>query len=165
MEPGQSDRAGLRRFSLDGIPAAERCFLRDLLGGQLALPKAPDRAAPVRVSITRRVRTMGTTRPWRERTLRSRSWKTRRPAADRCDGCRPCFFCLPPHAMAGHVFTCEQESGRYWPSSFGLSVISASLVSSSVATLAAFCSPVRTTLVGSITPESTKSSYLSVAAL
>ncbi len=49
--------------------------------------------------------------------------------------------------------------------SFGFSAIRASLVKSSVATLAAFCRAVRVTLVGSMTPALTRSSYTSVAAL
>ena len=48
---------------------------------------------------------------------------------------------------------------------FGRSAISASVVSISAATDAAFCSAVRTTLVGSMTPALTRSSYSSVAAL
>ena len=53
----------------------------------------------------------------------------------------------------------------FLPASLGFSAIRASLVSSRVATLAAFCSAVRVTLVGSMTPALTRSSYLSVAAL
>ena len=48
-------------------------------------------------------------------------------------------------------------------SSLGFSAIRASLVSSSVATLAAFCRAVRVTLVGSMTPALTRSSYSSVS--
>ena len=44
-------------------------------------------------------------------------------------------------------------------SSFGISVISDSVVSSSAATLAAFCSAVRTTLAGSMMPAATRSPY------
>ena len=51
------------------------------------------------------------------------------------------------------------------PFSSGFSAIMASVVSSSDATLAAFCSAVRTTLVGSMTPALIRSSYSSVAAL
>src|SRR5216683_2080922 len=47
----------------------------------------------------------------------------------------------------------------------GFSATAASVVISIVATLAAFSSAVRTTLVGSITPALTRSSYCSVAAL
>jgi hypothetical protein len=50
-------------------------------------------------------------------------------------------------------------------SSFGFSAISASLVSSRVATLAAFWRAVRVTLTGSMTPAFTRSSYTPVAAL
>src|SRR5262249_15087581 len=45
---------------------------------------------------------------------------------------------------------------------FGFSATSASVVRRSAATDDAFCSAVRTTLVGSITPEPTRSSYLAV---
>jgi hypothetical protein len=47
----------------------------------------------------------------------------------------------------------------------GFSATAASVVSSSEATLAAFWSAERTTLVGSITPAANRSSYVSVAAL
>ena len=50
-------------------------------------------------------------------------------------------------------------------SSLGFSATNASDVSSRVDTLAAFCSAVRVTFVGSITPAFTRSSYFSVAAL
>ena len=50
-------------------------------------------------------------------------------------------------------------------SSLGRSTISASVVTSSAATDAAFCSAERTTFVGSMTPASTRSSNSSVAAL
>ena len=50
-------------------------------------------------------------------------------------------------------------------SSLGISLTSASVVSSRLATLAAFCSAVRVTLVGSITPASKRSVYSPVAAL
>ena len=52
----------------------------------------------------------------------------------------------PPGGMAGAL------------SFLGFSAIRASLVSSSVATLAAFCRAVRVTLVGSMTPALTRSS-------
>ena len=47
----------------------------------------------------------------------------------------------------------------------GISAIMASVVSISEAIDAAFCSAVRVTLVGSMTPAATRSSYVSVAAL
>jgi len=47
----------------------------------------------------------------------------------------------------------------------GRSAMSASVVSISEATEAAFCNATRTTLVGSMTPAFTRSSYSSVAAL
>ena len=55
-------------------------------------------------------------------------------------------------------------AGRSFFSS-GISETSASVVSSSDAIDEAFCSAVRTTLAGSMTPAVTRSSYLSVAAL
>jgi hypothetical protein len=50
-------------------------------------------------------------------------------------------------------------------SSFGFSAISASVVSIKLATDAAFCSALRTTLTGSMTPSATRSPYLLVWAL
>ena len=104
-------------------------------------------------SIARDVRTSGPNCAVVRGTLR------RDPVRWKQDGRQPVnatavghFFWRAPHAM-------ETNARAYFlPSSFGFSAISASLVNSNVATLAAFSRAVRTTLVGSITPASTKSS-------
>ena len=79
------------------------------------------------------------------------------PHSAAATSCRPC----PPFRR----HTARHPPPRPSPFSSGLSATIASVVSSREATLAAFWSAVRTTLVGSMTPALIRSSYSSVWAL
>lgn len=132
-----------------GILSARCCFPRDLLGGLTGIRRHHSKPSRPSLSVT------GDAARARFPLARNKMAGSR--SMHRLPAIR--FLGRAPHAIG--------TNGRAYfvPSSFGFSAISASLVSSKVATLAAFSSAVRTTLVGSITPDSTKSSYLSVAAL
>lgn len=191
-----------KRSGLGGVSSARRCFPRDLLGGQSTFPKASNPSASfLRRPDTRHLDTRSVCAGGAQNHATTLLKKQGRPAAERCDGCRPAFCVRAPHAIemqpdknrlhqqASNVswnaqpmalstrlgkklfclsacrFPSVPNADYFLPASFGFSVISASLVSSKVATLAAFSKPTRTTFVGSITPALTRSSKVSVAAL
>ena len=163
-KPCQSDRLrdldGSRWYGLDGILSAWWCFPRDLLGGQTVFRRHQSKPSKLSRSVARDVCTSGPICLRFALPALQSPFDYNRMAGNRLMQRLPAiFFARAPHAMETNT------SAYFLASSFGFSAIRASLVSSSVATLAAFSSAARTTFTGSITPASTKSSYTSVAAL